>query len=346
MIRRTEWVDYAKGIGIILVVYAHLLSSGYHANLAIPGDFFHLSDSIVYSFHMPLFFFLAGLLVEQSYAKYGPSSFFINKLKTIAYPYFVWSFLQVGVELFFSKHSQRGIMPADLLAIPYMPWSQFWFLYAIFLMFTAYTVIQNFGRFRVTIMILVACTFFIAPFTTEIMALHGFSTEFLFFVFGVLSNKYLWIFEKYRISGTTTCLLLLIEVGAGYFIFTYFISPMRLTNGTHPFLFLFLAGVGIYSCIGLAQYLDKQKCCQAIRLLGRYSMQIYLVHMLAGVGTRIVLWNFLHIKNPLVHMVVGIGVGLFAPIIMYKMALKMNFPYIFEFGRDRVKVPGNQLRIQ
>ncbi|HEX2995384.1 MAG TPA: acyltransferase family protein, partial [Anaerolineales bacterium] len=54
---RADWVDYAKGIGIILVVYAHLLSSAYHAGLKIPQDFFAYSDSIVYSFHMPLFFF-------------------------------------------------------------------------------------------------------------------------------------------------------------------------------------------------------------------------------------------------------------------------------------------------
>ena len=61
---RKDWVDYAKGIGIILVVYGHLLSSGYHAGLSIPKHFFELSDSIVYTFHMPLFFLLSGLFVE------------------------------------------------------------------------------------------------------------------------------------------------------------------------------------------------------------------------------------------------------------------------------------------
>ncbi|MFH2122660.1 MAG: acyltransferase [Pseudomonadota bacterium] len=335
MTERTEWVDYAKGIGIILVAYAHLLSSGYHAKLAIPDVFFHLSDSIIYSFHMPLFFFLAGLFVDQSYTKRGPGSFFVNKLITIAYPYFVWSFLQVGVELFFSRHSQRGIMPADFLAIPYLPWSQFWFLYALLLMFTSYTVVQYFGRFQVTVMILGACAIFLEPFSTEIMALHGFSTGFLFFVFGVLGKKYLWRFERYRIPGIITCILLLILTGGGYFIFTNLISPMRLTNGAHPFLFLFLAGVGIFFCIGLAQHLDKQKCCRVIKTLGRYSLQIYLVHMLAGVGARIVLWDFFHIQSPLVHMIVGMGAGLSVPIILYKIALRINFPYFFKPGRDK-----------
>ena len=102
MEQRTDWVDYGKGIGIILVVYAHLLSSGYNAQLNISEHFFLLSDSIVYSFHMPLFFFLAGLFVEQSYSKRGATKFLVNKVKYIAYPYLIWSFLQAGIELFFS----------------------------------------------------------------------------------------------------------------------------------------------------------------------------------------------------------------------------------------------------
>jgi fucose 4-O-acetylase-like acetyltransferase len=335
MTERTEWVDYAKGIGIIFVVYAHLLSSGYHAKLAIPKEFFHLSDSIIYSFHMPLFFFLAGLFVDQSYTKRGPASFIISKLKTIAYPYFVWSFLQIGVELCCSEHSQRGIIPADLLAIPYSPWSQFWFLYALLLMFTVYTIVQSFGRFQFTVMTLGACTIFFKPFPTEMMALHGFSTGFLFFVLGFFSKKHLWYFERHRISATTLCILLLILTGGGYFTFTNIVSPMRLTNGTHPFLFLFFAGVGICWCIGLAQYLDKQNCCRMIKTIGSYSLQIYLVHMLAGVGTRVVLLNFLHIQNPLVHIIAGVGAGLSAPIALYKIALKMDFPYLFEPGKNK-----------
>ena len=62
---RIDWVDYAKGIGILLVVYGHLLSSVFHKGIQIPKHFFELSDSIVYSFHMPMFFFLSGLLVEK-----------------------------------------------------------------------------------------------------------------------------------------------------------------------------------------------------------------------------------------------------------------------------------------
>ena len=98
-----------------------------------------------------------------------------------------------------------------------------------------------------------------------------------------------------------------------------------------------LVVLGITFCVNVAQYLARKKYCQIVQSLGIYSLQIYLVHMLAGVGARIVLWNYFHIQNPLVHMIIGMGAGLSAPIILYKIALKMDFPYFFEPGRNKLR---------
>lgn len=337
MAQRSDWVDYGKGLGIILVVYAHLLSSGYHAGLQIHEHFFLLSDSIVYSFHMPLFFFLAGLLVEQSYNKRDAREFVVGKIKFLVYPYLIWSFIQAGSELLFSEHSLRGVTVADIWTIPYLPLAQFWYLYALLWMYVVYALLSKLGEFALTAMMVSACLLFYFSINTEILALHGFSTGFIFFVFAVLIKKYLGDLERYSLSPWATVVLLPVLLGTGYYIFEKCIEPTRLTNGLHPFYFLFLAVLGISFCLGLAQFLARKKYCQVIQSLGIYSLQIYLVHMLAGVGARVVLLNFFHIQNPLVHMMIGMGAGLFAPIIFYKIALKMDFPYFFEPGRDKVK---------
>ena len=47
---RIEWIDVAKGIGIILVIMGHT----FQLDLVTP----------LYAFHMPLFFFLSGLLIN------------------------------------------------------------------------------------------------------------------------------------------------------------------------------------------------------------------------------------------------------------------------------------------
>jgi len=332
MEQRTDWIDYGKGIGIILVVYAHLLSSGYNAGLGVPERFFLLSDSIVYSFHMPLFFFLAGLLAERSYSRRGARGFLVNKVRLLAYPYIIWSFLQAGIELFFSQHSQRGITPADLMAIPYLPWSQFWFLYALLLMNVSYVILKQLGRFFHAAMVAAALVLFFFPVKTGFMALNGFSTGFLFFTVGVLLTARSGELEKYSIPFWCALLLFPLLTGGGYYVFTSMISPVRLISGTHPLYFLVLSAAGIAGCIGLAQFLAGKRLLGVVKMLGTCSLQIYLVHMLVGVGTRIVLMKFLGIDNPLVNMIVGVGAGLTLPVLLYSVSMKMRFPYLFKPG--------------
>ena len=345
MTQRIDWVDYAKGIGIILVVYGHLLSSGFHAGLAIPEHFFRLSDSLVYSFHMPLFFFLAGLFAGQSYSKRGLKKFLVNKLEIIAYPYLIWSFLQALVELAFSSQSFRGTTYGQLLAIPYLPWAQFWFLYALLAMYVVFAMFSLLGKYFHALLFATAAILFIWPINSEVMAMHGFSTGFLFFVIGVLAEEFSGdssTFIQKNIPPFITLVLLFLFAGSGWYIFERVIVPTRLTDGSHPFIFLYLAGLGISMCIGLAQYLATKKRHRWLRIIGRYSLQIYLVHMLAGVGARVILLNILKVSNPFIHVIVGVGAGLTVPILLYQITLKMNFPYLFTWRRMTTGTGGEQ----
>ena len=59
---RLEWVDIAKGIGIILVVFGHSLFNilgSEHVDLVIP------TITSIYLFHMPLFLFINGFLFKK-----------------------------------------------------------------------------------------------------------------------------------------------------------------------------------------------------------------------------------------------------------------------------------------
>lgn len=61
MTNRNLWVDYAKAIGILLVVYGHVVRGLLNGGIITENVAFHeLVDSIIYTFHMPLFFFCPG----------------------------------------------------------------------------------------------------------------------------------------------------------------------------------------------------------------------------------------------------------------------------------------------
>ena len=68
MQERQVWVDYAKAIGIVLVVYGHVARGLHNAGLLVDEGLFTLVDSVVYSFHMPLVFSapISGLIRRQS----------------------------------------------------------------------------------------------------------------------------------------------------------------------------------------------------------------------------------------------------------------------------------------
>jgi fucose 4-O-acetylase-like acetyltransferase len=77
---RLHWIDALRGIGIMLVVFAH------HS---LPVTL----DTYIYSFHMPLFFFVSGFLLD--FGKYVDStaSFVKRRFRSLIVPYFFFALI-------------------------------------------------------------------------------------------------------------------------------------------------------------------------------------------------------------------------------------------------------------
>jgi fucose 4-O-acetylase-like acetyltransferase len=97
---------------------------------------------VIYTFHMPLFFFLSATLV-QGRVERAPGRFFQSIGKRIVYPYLLWSIVQFT--LIFTAGTLVN-SPVDaywptILSLPWKPVSQFWFLYALGLLQLATLVV-------------------------------------------------------------------------------------------------------------------------------------------------------------------------------------------------------------
>lgn len=80
MTERFDWIDYLKTIGILAVILGHTASP--------LGDF-------IYSWHMPLFFMLAGFFIKTDI----PMRSFIEKdAKRLLIPYFIFAIFGVLIE--------------------------------------------------------------------------------------------------------------------------------------------------------------------------------------------------------------------------------------------------------
>lgn len=93
--KRVQWVDWCKGIGILLVLLGHTLRTD-------------VSLVYVYGFHMPLFFFLSGLVCNEK--KYNWKSFLKSRFNTLIIPYIVFYLLTWLYWLFI----ERSVRPIDL----------------------------------------------------------------------------------------------------------------------------------------------------------------------------------------------------------------------------------------
>lgn len=75
---RIAWIDNAKFVGIICVILGHHCLSGTVGGI--------ISGPIIFSFHMPLFFFINGLTPKEIVDK---THFIQRKVKTLFLPYVI-----------------------------------------------------------------------------------------------------------------------------------------------------------------------------------------------------------------------------------------------------------------
>lgn len=78
MQERSQYLDLAKGIAIFLMVFCH---TGYSS----------LFNVWVYAFHMPIFFFISGMFVNEK--KYSVFQFINKRFKQIFIPYLIFALI-------------------------------------------------------------------------------------------------------------------------------------------------------------------------------------------------------------------------------------------------------------
>lgn len=121
---RVEYIDVAKGVGILLVILGH----------SIVGDVF--LKNVIYSFHMPFFFMLSGYFLnfERSVKSNAQKSF-----RMLLIPYFAVCFTQIllyGIfkrELLVSEFFTLLMGGADMFALHIDYQHVIWFIPVLFL---------------------------------------------------------------------------------------------------------------------------------------------------------------------------------------------------------------------
>ena len=126
--RRIDWIDSAKGIGIILVVFSHLAFRDTQ-----------YSVDVVFSFHMPLFFFLSGIVFSN---KDSFKIFLLKRIRSLYIPFLVFLTIDYFTYFIFNYDSLlitnflitlvKQCIGYDLISDAYLFNGPIWFLCALF----------------------------------------------------------------------------------------------------------------------------------------------------------------------------------------------------------------------
>lgn len=324
MENRIYWVDYAKAIGIILVVYGHVVRGLHNADINIPKEFYELTNSIVYSFHMPLFFFLSGLFFYSSFLKRGGVKLINSKIDTIVYPYVIWSVAQGVIEVFLSSYTNGNVTYSEVFSLLWLPRAQFWFLYALFIAFVLAAAVFSTVSKKAAIALLLLSSFaYIYPSVMpDGLLFRLISDNFVFFVSGIVFSLY---FKANQLSNTLFISLLACAFVIGQYVFHYTFEFDYSDKGLASLL---LALVSILFVISLS-YRASLTPNRLFVFIGASSMAIFVMHILASGGARVVLKTFMGIDSFVVHLVAGCCVGVFAPLLALIIINKLKMPYMF-----------------
>jgi len=318
---RDGWMDDARGFGVILVVLGHVLSGLVLAGIFPKDALAAWMDYTLYTFHMPLFFFLAGLNVQRSLRR-GSAAFLRGKVWTIAYPYVLWSLLQGGVIMLFARDANTPIHPADLAGIWHSPIGQFWFLYALMICHVTAALVPN-----RTAIILIAAIGFIAfaimpvrP--TLALTLHHFP----FYVAGLYASEAARNWRPRAMALPVTCLAFAAAVWLGG------LWTGMDANGVASLP----AGIlGIVAVLIGCKLLDGSQRWLAV--VGQMSMTIYILHILAGSGMRILMLK-LHVPpDPWLYLFAGTAAGVVLPMIAHAVLQRLDL--LTAFGLAPLKRP-------
>lgn len=290
MKEREDWIDYLRGVAILLVVLGHAIRpSMQHDYVALNILFW-----TIYSIHMPLFFMISGYLLSKSINSVKAfGEFFLKKCKVYLIPFLSYSmiiYLMIKVFCFYfssdllNDENIRNIEYYHIFLIGVLkgenPFAtHLWFLPALFLMviFSAavYWVIgKNYANACLGISIILWCLVALLNFKT-IHVLKMVMWDYVYFSIGLIFKM---LYDKLTQYKKELFLFLTAFFVTYIVIYTYLTKYLELVQIYIYILQIvrfFAISVICMSSAVLSRCIYKGKM---LKWIGKNSMEIYLFH--------------------------------------------------------------------
>ncbi len=324
--RRLEWIDIAKGIGIILVVVGHAGRGLSGAELPDRNDFLPLMDETIYAFHMPLFFLLSGITFGMRPPTTIQASL-VKRPQRFVYTIIIWTYAFLAMQALAGSSSNAGGSWQNLLQAPLPPFAHFWFLWALLINSVIFSVLQMALRHILSDL----------KFWSGAVIVSG-AIDFAVDVpqkivpWVAPALNYSLVFAIGGLIGATPLVravpsLKIALFGSFLFVSSLWIRvtidlPINQTIGG-----LFISIFFIFPIILISNCFGKSFPGRVLAFLGVISLAVYVMHTMFSAFMRIFLIKAGYTDLTL-HLVLGVLIGIMGPLTFYLAARRLNILHV------------------
>jgi len=316
---RIDWVDYAKGICIVMVVMMHSVLGVELA--AGQTGFMHLLVAFAKPFRMPDFFLISGLFLSVVIDR-DLRTYLDRKVVHFAYFYVLWVTIQFGFKApaFAAETSwaHAGFMYLESFIEPF---GTLWFIYLLPVFFVVAKATRKMPPLAIWG---VAALLETAHIATGWTAIDEFGARFVYFYSGYLFANYVFALSDRARARPGLALAAL----AAWALINGSLVEFGLSEW--PLISIMLGLAGACAIVTSGTLLARAHWLNFLRYCGEHSIVIYLAFFLPMAATRTLL-----LRAGLIHDIGAISLvvtiaGIVGALALWQLALKVGANFLFE----------------
>lgn len=324
MTQRINWVDWTKSLCMFFVILGHT----------------HLDDSglmtkrIIYTFHMPLFFFISGILCKDHLSRQT----IMRDAKYILIPYFFFGILSVIIPHPKSLNEAQVYLH-NLICGYNSSIGAIWFLPAIFICKQLGTVIISIQKqIKWLYITIVALTFIPVLYLNNIDLPFFASSAFCglpYFLIGHIFMRYYQSHLSPQISNHSVALIIFFAISAFLSIYLAdkhkFVALAGHSYGDHVLIYYINAFSGIFSVLAASILLNRYKL-HFVTVTAYGSISILWTHGICLTFIHYYLFRMLHLEISTYSIMFAFLFSILTYICCYYVTIICDKHYPFLFG--------------
>jgi uncharacterized membrane protein YcfT len=316
---RIDWVDYAKGICIVMVVMMHSVLGVELA--AGQTGFMHLLVAFAKPFRMPDFFLISGLflsiVIDRDWRTYGD-----RKVVHFAYFYVLWVTIQFGFKApSFAAETSWAHVGFMYLESFIEPFGTLWFIYLLPVFFVIAKATRRIPPLAIWG---VAALLEMAHIATGWTVIDEFCARFVYFYSGYLFADHVFALSDRARARPALAL-------AGLALWAVLNGSLVISGCSEwPLISLMLGLAGACAIVVLGTLLARAHWLNSLRFCGERSIVIYLAFFLPMAATRTLLLRAGLIPDIGAISLIVTAAGVLGALVLWRMALAAGAKFLFE----------------